>query len=94
VVGTYSKKDRLRSLLLIAPSSRVLNASRLQVFEGIEKTLFLEIEGVVVGQGTAIYTSHSKNLNGGGICAEVKDFGRVSPRLLVFGNSALQIDDA
>jgi hypothetical protein len=64
------------------------------VFQGIEKTLFLEIEGVVIGQGTAIYVSHSKNLDDGGICAEVKDFGRVSPRLLVFGNSTLQIDDA
>src|SRR5215212_132119 len=69
-------------------------AGRLQVFHSIEKTPFLEVEGVIVGQGAAIYASRSKDFDRRVIGTKVEDLRRTRPRLLVNGKGALQVDDA
>jgi hypothetical protein len=64
------------------------------VFQSVEKTPFLEVEGMIVGQGAAIYASRSKDFDCRGIGTKVEDLRRPRPRPLVVGKRALEVDDA
>ena len=82
------------TLDLLGHGRSVPYAGRLQVFHSVEKTPFLEVEGVIVGQGAAIYASRSKDFDHRVIGTKVEDLRRTRPRLLVIGKGALQVDDA
>src|SRR5829696_1966622 len=93
-VKRYGKDGGIRGFFPVAARTGEPNARRIQVLQGIEQPLFLEIHGVVVGQRTGVDPGRTQGLDGRGWGAEMEDFGRTGPRLFVTRNSALQVDDA
>src|SRR5215212_9649235 len=81
-------------MLPIATGPRVPDAGGLQVREGIQEALLLEVEGVVVCQRAGVHAARPQDLDGRRVGTEVEDFGGARPRPLMFGYGALQVDDA
>src|SRR5215210_83079 len=94
MVRWYGKDGWILGFFSVAARSGVLNAGRVQMLQGIEQPLFLEIQGVVVGKRTGVDPGRSQGLDGRRWGSEMEDFGRTGPRLLVIRDSALQVDDA
>src|SRR5215210_4813798 len=93
-VRWHDKDRRIYGFFLVAARSGVPNAGRLQMFQGVEQSPFLEVQGVVVGQRTGVDPGRAQGVDGGGWGPEMEDFGRTGPRLFVIRDSALQVDDA
>jgi hypothetical protein len=88
------EENRTRGLLQVTAGPSVPDASDLQVGQGVQQPLLLEVEGVVVGQRTGVHARCLENLDGQRVGAEVKDLGGARPRPPVPGYGALQVDDA